>query len=734
MGVVEYRFRPDNWTTYFEELATMRAVAVECFSAFRNSLQLLLDGKKPEFFAENPKWKELIGYADKRLAFPRSAVDEWGYTQETTRQPTQSELLESSQTAYARSRWISLRRYWKLKDAVGGYCSALDNFTRQLDDDFSVLCALLKIQDLQTRRNVMADQPGRALKATAHQGLALCSAITELQRTLSTVTRMQGQHSNQFDATESAVTTAAVDLWCYLLTMAEKPSTKQKGEKPFGWALQTTTNRIKNELLRLKKRGINCSIISEEILWDGKRGLWIAIDVDHPLATLTALPEVWERLRDALAPDRDKPLQHGIITNGWQDIVVVPLVGGRSLARQAHRHFKGTMFLNNSLEENPWMLTAEPVPDDVWRQTKVACWEHNPRTDTMNHVVDTYAATFAHVDHIADFTRLPEEFDDLGEEIIKAHIRRCEQRGDPKLQEAFNAYNAVRRIADDESDIEQRPNLLAWDEFIEQADDALRAPMQPDQTEHRLTLEQLATWRDQLLEGIGNLGIAKMLWIADCYGFPAYEHPDQTTERLAQSNKGDTESTDPDNTGEDNELLILMEQFNDELTTVGEISERIGAAIEEIGERMGSRAEEIERLTSSQSASRNAHKRVFARTAADMNKCAQRIGTELPLFAEHLNKGVCSVTQASEIASELDVVEDSLLEVIREVKSTLSTVEGRIAGLMHKVSSIPRATTVLNRAKRSLTDVLHQLCNEINRGQMITQEADRFRPSVSAKE
>lgn len=188
-------------------------------------------------------------------------------------------------------------------------------------------------------------------------------------------------------------------------------------------------------------------------------------------------------------------------------------------------------------------------------------------------------------------------------------------------------------------------------------------------------------------------------------------------------------------------LLDLMEQFEDEFTTITEITERIATATNEIGEKMQTRTSEIEEFTSGPDCTnRKVAKRLIARAAADMDQYVQRMEAELPLFSRHLNVGMNALVQAAAMAIEFKVEEDDLgqakenLDAVREFSDTLTGVEGRITEFQDTIASLPRMTTTLNRSKRSMVTVLQLLINEFHNGQSMAREAEASFASIIDQE
>lgn len=190
---------------------------------------------------------------------------------------------------------------------------------------------------------------------------------------------------------------------------------------------------------------------------------------------------------------------------------------------------------------------------------------------------------------------------------------------------------------------------------------------------------------------------------------------------------------------EDDEVgfLDLMEQFEDEFAIVIEISERIGAATVEIGEKMSMRTEEVKAFSTGPNArSRKAAKRLIANAASDMDQYVHRMEAEIPLFSDHLNAGMVAFTKAAAMSIEFSANDETHeqatenLEGIRSFRKTMETVEGHISDFKDSVASIPRMTTVLNRSKRAMINILGQLEIEFSGARIMAREAEASFASI----
>ena len=182
-------------------------------------------------------------------------------------------------------------------------------------------------------------------------------------------------------------------------------------------------------------------------------------------------------------------------------------------------------------------------------------------------------------------------------------------------------------------------------------------------------------------------------------------------------------------------LFDLVEQFEDEFATLVEVNSRISSATTEIGNKIEDRTAEITQFAEgSDVQNRRAMKRLIAKAAGDMDQYVHRIESELPLFSKHLNVGLNALTEAAALSIELNVENEDLetaraiISVIHRLRGAMRTTEDKLDHFRETVASIPRLTTVLNRSKRAMVNVIQRQINELRSAQVMLREAESAFP------
>jgi hypothetical protein len=480
------------------------------------------------------EWDRCRKELNKKLLLPQVAVDEWGFITE----------FSIGSAADSRSgRYSGLRRFDPVRKAVSEYTRTVGNFMSQALESL-LLVPHLRTTESQSARNRLittAAEHGiseHSIRLSVVNGVDACAAIEQLQRTTRTVFENEQLPGADFEfcERESREFLSTITAWCAFIDgdtsrpsagKLHKKSRHQRREasKPTGFSdlLVPTRNRVKNSLRAVRKKGIQAQILSECVLWNDLPALWITCDTVHPIALFNAIETTWHQLVAAFEPDRDKIVKVKAIDLLWSSIILVPLVDGKSLERQALPHFKGVTYAEPpDLLQSPWRLFPEEIPEDVWPQLGLDHWQVQPDWVVFDRFAAAYGLLFHHVDHMADFDRLPDNLDELGLSVLQSYLDHESTRAQPLLQEVFDTCAEVLGKCPEIDDQvnERRPNICLCMQILVEMEDAIM-PTRDFHEQAKLSIEQVVNWRDRLFAGMQQLGVARYLWIAESLNFGA---------------------------------------------------------------------------------------------------------------------------------------------------------------------------------------------------------------------
>lgn len=524
-GAVEYEFRPNSWSSYFTGVFEIRTAVLAAFTKLRNLL-----GKDEASNILDTAWEETRRIIDNKPLLPKPAVDEWGFVVESREAKTDNGIHSKFGTI------STLKPFYR---ALNEYTFYLGNFflysmrtlifkqvLESAESEFARQAIIAKGEELGVTENTQ--------KLSVINGMDACIALKKLQnieRSFKLDDRMR--FNDDFATDELRKFQSTMRAWMLYCYPDQVPSTARKQKKknitkggglPKGLrdCLQATKNRITQELRKLKKRGIDARILNEDIEWNGESCLWVSFDTAHPLSSIAAIEEIWITLVEAFRPDREKIVRTKIIDYLWSKIILVPLVQGCSLDRQAYANMKGASYLlDEDIANQLWRFAPEEIPLNAWDNLGLRMGINSEEMRIFDDFVAAYGIIFQHVDHIADYTRCTVNLDECGERILREHTKAALKRSEVFAQKAIDSYQELASHFPEitESVNSARPNLLDCKNLVIELGATLM-PSDDFDMNASLSFSEIIDWRNRLKSGLSLVGEARALWMADYLGLP----------------------------------------------------------------------------------------------------------------------------------------------------------------------------------------------------------------------
>ena len=209
--------------------------------------------------------------------------------------------------------------------------------------------------------------------------------------------------------------------------------------------------------------------------------------------------------------------------------------------------------------------------------------------------------------------------------------------------------------------------------------------------------------------------------------------------RLPKAESADTvDGVDDDRTAdltlpqgdEDEGFLDLIDQGQERFETLDEVVTRMTSEVGTLGRKMTRRSQEFGQLQSSRPDQiAGPARRIAKRSAEDMEQFVVRMKGEIPSFAESYSEGIDrfgrAATLLSDFGDEGGKQVEGALEVVRVLGASLNESMTSIV-LRESVESLPRITTVFNRAKRNVVTIVDELIGEMRNALNLTSEIERM--------
>lgn len=516
-GYSERRFRPTSWQEFFETLNSHRELLLGCMAELKEAIRKSRLSGGETVLPDEHRWNTCKTAFQMPMLFPRLAVDEWGFVEDSS-----SRLNFQQRQVRQRSPGVRFPEFLK---ALNEYRSSISNFLNQALGALITAAALLRARNPVQREQVLrlAQQLGtneQSIRLAVINGFDACAAIRQLHAAFESSMGLHDWRSLPLELREREETEASMDHFAAFVFPPEQRHLKLAYGRceAFAWVLRPLLGRLDNRLQRLQIHKIKATILPNVIVWDGKPGLWIVAEAVHPIVGAQSPNLVWDAIKRAFDSDTTNPVQWSVTGYAWQEIVLVLTTKGRGYDQVAYRHFRSAVFDERSFDQVPWAAFPEQVPDEIWSQTGIQLWDKSQAQTTMDQAVASYFALMQHVQHMADFVRIPDS-DDLGSSIVQQYLLREEKRAEPLLQAMFDSFTEVLQIWPTLGELDNNLNLRqAVQSLIELQDAILPQPDSDAEVEqpktHQLTLREMVGWRDRLMKGMEIVGLARLFWIA----------------------------------------------------------------------------------------------------------------------------------------------------------------------------------------------------------------------------
>ena len=183
-------------------------------------------------------------------------------------------------------------------------------------------------------------------------------------------------------------------------------------------------------------------------------------------------------------------------------------------------------------------------------------------------------------------------------------------------------------------------------------------------------------------------------------------------------------------------LLELNEDIEDKFQEASEVLVRIAKATDSIGIKMEKDTKRVQTATATGSLTRTGAKQMMSKVAKDMNDYAAKLNQEVPVLLTLLQSGLGSVSEVISMWPEFihdqasrKQAEESVT-AIQKLQEVMSKVEGQIQGFLASVMGLPRVTTELNKAKRSVSTEPQGLIALVRSQQQVLAQTERAATSL----
>ena len=495
-GSVELWWRPGTWAAYREDLIAFRRDTCERLEAIASALERFHRGAAglPIHGTTNEGWfKEWSTELEVQALLPRVAVDEFGFSDESSAMADQEKVS---------SRGLALYPYLGFVKARRELTRTLRNFADQAPKAMAYLGAI--------GRAAPGTQDGIHQKA-AELGIAdlprlstvnLGDALKALPGFQAGAATLFGSHEQvQLVERERRAFSRASGVWRFFV---QSPRTRAND-----LSVQVARRQrqfIESWLQDLRKRleGLDAETTWRVEQHQGAESGLLLVTAAGPDAVVVygLLEPAVRALNEALSGVRAE--DRALIEAQVPRTLIVPLVRDRSLRSEAI-DLSTLVIGGEGWTPQWWHFAPKPVPDEL--ATAYPVWD-DAELHLGNRLADLIAASFATTTHMLDLPAR-RDLDDSGKAVLDAHFARIDPSPAALLDEAVRQHDLLAAVVGAMGDSQPyRDDLVAALEEIRNVID--EAPRWASESE--VPIEELRAWKPRIDEAVGMVAAVRLAW------------------------------------------------------------------------------------------------------------------------------------------------------------------------------------------------------------------------------
>ncbi|MEQ8539484.1 MAG: hypothetical protein RIB93_18790 [Coleofasciculus sp. D1-CHI-01] len=523
-GLVEQTVRPKTWEEYTQLVLELRRTIVQVLQQLKQGLDIYFREKKMTKIMgehiESSSWTRSQQLLQSSPLLPSCAFDEWGFVSDS-----RDRSKESNQEALYQRQNLVVEKYKPYHKAFRKYTSACLNFFRQAEwvlnfHPYFRNGENTRVQEVAQQANIDLSQQARLSVLNLGDARKVLPKFQEEFRSLLTQFAEVDELSN-LERLEQAIFN---NVWCSWYFFAFHPNQRFQNAtwqctQQFSNQVREIRKNIKRELRRLSRIGLQVSILSEDVLWEEERTLWLVINGENVFDVYNTVEGVVSAVRRAIAVSQNHELRHYAITFTWSNIVIVPLLKGKSLDRTAWC-FSSILFSVDTGEGTfgRWNFVPVAIPLNAFSQLALTTWTY-PRLLVGQKLTGLLLQLSLLVSHIREFEQLP-ELDEQGHELLQQYI----QRLTTPMGEIFQAVlDTETEIIDyskqlSPSEQENRPHLTTVVQGLAELHEQILPPAdcsRDGRIELTMNLPEVAEWANRLESIQQSVFLIYLFWVSD---------------------------------------------------------------------------------------------------------------------------------------------------------------------------------------------------------------------------
>lgn len=522
-GLIENRYRPSAWLEFSNVVMTMRQENIAALRRLEQILNRYFQSRElivvVNEVLETDLWSQCTDRLNHPPFLPINTTDEWGFFGESIADEIRVDV--SRRNALASRNAPADAPYQPFLKAFRDYTTNLSSFFEQSTHTMAINPFLGRtVQDAAGRARVLAvaAEQGRREDAARLSVLTLAEAVKAVPQFQTAFRQLLHRFVDlaeltHLEAQEAQVYGRVWKMWYVFATQPERTAKHSQALlEPVNAIIPSIRRALQKAWRKSKQSLAQIQILGEDISWGGSPALWLTIDSEDATDTFNALEDVVVALRDAVGRIVNEELRDYLLSFHWPQIIVLPLLRGKSIAGVAWQWHTATLIKDAPLSW--WQVVPVPIPLPVLEQLNISIWKDERlqlAQSFLSHISDltTYAT------HVRDLLRAP-EFDDEGTEQIRAYALFLGERMSEIFQAVIDSYtdmlNQFTQLSTDEQ--MDRPNLFVSIRLLTELKDNL-LPTSDYGDSTAMNLPAMAEWAERLIAARERAGLAYLFWMTD---------------------------------------------------------------------------------------------------------------------------------------------------------------------------------------------------------------------------
>lgn len=523
-GLPRYRYRPVSWNAYIDEMMSTRHSIVTCLD------QLLLGLAKSFERANSPNiigdhvdslnWVQCELRASEIPDLPRVAVDPWGFASE---QAIERRHLEDHQRFLPSA--ISLQSYGSFLKVQRDYFFSIRNFLQQsvpvMTTNFVVRGFAKGTLAYETRITALRAQGINTDLGhlSTHNLFQARLALLDYQQQFKELfgQRLVEEEINALEEVETRVLSSVWKLWYFYAHSPEKRASRSLQQIP-GWvaiAKMEFEKSIQTALKRVEDDETELTVLSQNLLWNGKSALWITLNISDALKIYQKLEELVASFREVIGSFDIPHLNTYFVEEYLEYTVVVPLVRGQMISDLVWAMRSFTAFRNSGASQDQfWQFMPSQLPKTSKDALGLREWQL-PALQQANQFTSSVSGMMILTSQLADVANMP-DVPDIAIEVAKIELQEKVNEVNRLLQDFFDIASTLLDIYSSISEREkvERPELCDAVATLIDLHREVR-PSEDFNGTAELSMQEIAQYSQRLSGALEAAETVRLLWIDD---------------------------------------------------------------------------------------------------------------------------------------------------------------------------------------------------------------------------